>query len=121
MNGFSLFEILITLAIVTIFSMIAIPSYRSHIIHTQRMEAEITLSKLAVALEKYYLANNTYKDSSISIPTVKNYRIEISSADDTEFSLAAIPASADIECGTLMLNSKQQKGITGAAGIQECW
>jgi type IV pilus assembly protein PilE len=125
--GFSLMEVLISLAIILILSAIAIPSYTHHITQANRSEAEIALSKLAVALEQYFTLNNTYKNSTLDVSTFspKNYALEITSATTTSFLLTAIPsatqAKQDTECGTLTLNSSGEKGIKGSSTLEECW
>lgn len=127
-TGFSLIEILITVAIMTIITSIAIPVYTQHLVHAKRLEAEISLSKLAAALEQYAIANNTYKNANgetLKISPLKNYQLEIASATDTQFSLNAFPLGAqaknDEKCATLTLNSNGEKGITGSGTIEECW
>jgi type IV pilus assembly protein PilE len=128
LSGFTLLEILITLSITTLLFAIAIPTYSNHILRTNRYAAEIALSKLATALEQYYLINNTYKNASITalnIQEPKNYQLKILSATDATFLLAAEPlanqAKNDTTCATLTLNSQNEKSITGSSTVEECW
>ena len=58
--GFTLIELMITVAIVGILTAIALPSYQSHVTKTQRTDAQGALSSMGVAMERYFAANNTY-------------------------------------------------------------
>jgi len=127
-NGFSLLEILIVIALIAIVSAFSIPYYQQHIISAHRKAAAISLHKLAVALEQFYMANNTYKNAKIDelkITAPKHYQIEITDASDSKFSLIARPidsqAKNDSECGALMLDSDGEKNITGTNLPEECW
>jgi type IV pilus assembly protein PilE len=130
-SGMTLLELLITLSIIAILTMIGLPLYSQHFIHQNRIEAEITLEKLAASLEQYNTLNNSYKNATLSglgIPSTvakNNYTIAIADATDTDFLLTATPsetqAQKDNACLTLSLNSKGEKGITGAGQMDDCW
>jgi type IV pilus assembly protein PilE len=111
-----------------IISIIAIPTYTHHITRAQRLEAEVALSKAAVALEQYFIVNNSYKKIKLvdlNIANLKNYHLEIIAATDSEFTLEAQPleqqAINDSGCGTLILHSNGEKEITGSETIEGCW
>ncbi len=127
-HGFSLLEILIVLAIISILSAVAIPSYTHYLTKAHRLEAEITLIKIAGILEKYYISHNTYQNAEIQalVPAKqKNYRFELTMADDADFILTAHPLAEqeirDVECGTLTLTAKGEKSISGSNVSAECW
>ncbi len=112
LHGFNLLEILIALVIMSILTSLCFPLYSHHVAEERRIEAKITLEKLAAALELYYLTHN-------------NYQLKITSLTDTTFSLAATPearqAEQDILCKTLMINAAGGKSITGKGQISDCW
>lgn len=58
--GFTLIEVMITIAIVSILAAIAIPAYNGYILNAKMSEATINLSSLRLAQEEYYLENNAY-------------------------------------------------------------
>lgn len=125
--GFQLIEILITLAIISILASICMPIYTQHLQTMYRMEAATTLSKLALALEHYYIEHNTYANASLSelhfTSTIahQHYALAIESANDHDYLLTAKPLVSHDQCGTLTLNAGGEKHVTGNAAINECW
>ena len=131
MRGFSLFELIITLAIISILTSLCIPLYTQHVTEERRLEAKITLEKLAAALESYYVTHNTYQGANLeqlgfsSFIAKNNYKITMTDLTDTTFSLTATPqahqAQQDTLCKTLILNATGGKNITGKGQISDCW
>ncbi len=62
--GFTLIELMITVAIVAILSAIAYPSYRNYVIRGQLVDATNGLSALRANMERYYQDNRTYMSTS---------------------------------------------------------
>lgn len=130
-HGFSLFEILITLIIISLLTGLCLPLYSQHLAIERRLEAKIALEKLAGALESYYTTHNTYHGATLeqlgfsAFIAKNNYQISITALTDNAFSLAAMPltsqAREDILCGTLILNAVGGKSITGNGQISDCW
>ncbi|MBI4809049.1 MAG: prepilin-type N-terminal cleavage/methylation domain-containing protein [Nitrosomonadales bacterium] len=59
-KGFSLIELLITVAIVGILASVALPAYQDHIIRGQLAEATSMLSDARIKMEQYFQDNRTY-------------------------------------------------------------
>jgi type IV pilus assembly protein PilE len=59
--GFTLIELMITVAVIGILAAIALPSYSAYLRRSQRSDATSALLRLAAAQEKYYLQNNSYE------------------------------------------------------------
>ena len=59
-NGFTLIELMITVAIVAIIGAIAIPAYTGYIATARMAEAKSNISALNLAEEEFFLENNNY-------------------------------------------------------------
>lgn len=59
-QGFTLTELIITVAIIGILAAIALPSYNSSVVRASREAAQTELLQMASAQEKIYLNSNAY-------------------------------------------------------------
>jgi type IV pilus assembly protein PilE len=83
-QGFSLTEMMITLAIAAIIAAVAIPGYRDHMLRARIPEATSTLSALAMRLEQHYQDNQAYSDANgcaIAMPTDDFFTFECAAND----------------------------------------
>jgi type IV pilus assembly protein PilE len=64
-RGFSLIELLVTVAVVATIAAVAIPSYREYVRRANRADATTALLRLAGAQERFYLQNNTYASDAL--------------------------------------------------------
>jgi len=67
--GFTLIELMITVAIVAILASIAYPSYQSHVVKSRRTTAKACLLELAQFMERYYTTNMKY--TGATLPTTQ--------------------------------------------------
>jgi type IV pilus assembly protein PilE len=65
-TGVTLIELMVTIAILAVIASIAIPAYRGYIITAQKGECLHEVAAIQLALEEYYLENNTYYSGSLN-------------------------------------------------------
>lgn len=132
--GFTLIEVLITVAILGIIAAIALPSYTSYMTKTRRTEAKTLLTEAAGEQQRYYSENNSYADklTVIGYPADSveseggNYTVSVTAQSATSFTLRATRVAGksqadDAECGDFEINSLGAKNITGTGTVANCW
>ncbi len=129
-QGFTLIELMVTIAIVGILAAVAYPSYINYVKKGNRADAVDSLLALAGRMETYYMNKDTYAGATINATgtgtvgsnksKAGSFTLSITSATAFAYSLTATPLSSDPECTTLTLNSLGQKGATGSASAS-CW
>lgn len=135
MKGFTLIELVITLAIFAILVVIAYPSYTKYIVSARRSDAQSALLDLAARMEQYYAENNSYAGATIGVNPATDivntaasaegwYNLTVNS-NASSYTLTATPigaqASQDSKCTSLTLNNLGIKGSTGTGTTAQCW
>ncbi len=129
-HGFTLIEVMIALAIISILAAIAIPSYQSSVLKGGRAEGKSALLDTAQRLERCFSEFNAYNNANCPsfpnpVPTENGrYAIAFSAVTATTYTLQAMPQSAqagDTQCGTLTLNQAGAKTESGTGTVAECW
>ncbi len=144
-RGFTLIELMITVAILGILSAIAIPSYSSYVIKSQRTDAKVALLKYAQMQESYYVQKLSYAESlddtaanggmglpsslqseegkyDISLATTPADCTGLATKPCTGFTLTAIPSSGSTQtndhicAGGFEINNVGRKQAKLAAG-----
>jgi type IV pilus assembly protein PilE len=130
--GVNLIELMIVVAVISILSAIAYPSYRNYIIKANRSEAKIALLAIQVAEEKWFLQNGTYVASVTTLglsPTTPkgNYDIGIAPGGTGIASSYVATASphtgksqaSDTTCPSFTMDQTGKKGPDTLPA--ECW
>ncbi|HEY8218754.1 MAG TPA: type IV pilin protein [Methylobacter sp.] len=138
-QGFTLIELMVTVAIVGILTSVAYPSYQDSVSKSRRADAQGVVLGLANAMERRFTETNSYSGAAASsadtgtpaiytIPaeTATYYTVTISAATASSYTLSAAPTGGQStdKCGTLTLTHTGVKGVTGAAtGVTaaDCW
>lgn len=61
-SGFTLIEVLVTVAIIAVLASLAVPSYADHVRRARIVEAAVRLADLRVRLEQHFLDFRRYDD-----------------------------------------------------------
>ena len=61
-RGFTLIELMITVAIAAILASVAVPMYRTYVQRSRIIDATSKLSEFRVRMEQYFMDNRTYTD-----------------------------------------------------------
>jgi type IV pilus assembly protein PilE len=132
-KGFTLIELMITIAIIGVLASIAYPSYTNYIMKSRRASAQAHLSDIAQRQVQYLLDARAYAGSlgelSMTTPDdVSTYYTIALAADNTagqapSFTVTATPKAGTPQvndtCGTLGMDSDGNKTTsTNEAG---CW
>jgi type IV pilus assembly protein PilE len=137
-DGFTLIEVMIVVAIIAILMAVAFPSYTDHVLRGNRAIARGHLLDIANRQQEFFLNNKTYTANltglgfaTDSIGVNKKGNIVTAGASDSvydisatagtnSYSLSAAPANgqtADTDCGTFTLESTGAKTPTS----NKCW
>lgn len=134
-SGFTLIELMITVAIVAILAAVALPSYQAYVMRTQRAAAAACLTEMAQFMERVYTTNLRYDQNNAAataLPAaqcradiVTRYTLALAAVDQRSFSIAATPqgvqAAGDSACATLSIDQSGAKTVSGTDTVAHCW
>lgn len=123
--GFTLIELMITVAVISILAAVALPSYQAHIRKSTRSEAQSFMMAVAARQQQFLVDTRSYGATvaavGIAVPTkvAAAYTVTMPAPTPAGFTLTLTPsgAQADEPCGTLSIN---QAG-TKTAAKSGCW
>jgi len=148
--GFTLIELMITLAIVAILSSIAAPAYTSYIARSRRADARVQLVQAAQFMQRFYTANDRFDQdragNSVSSQIPANLKqspadgsklynlLDLVAGDaisgsvtvtPSDYKLTMAPVSgtsmAADACGSFTLTAAGVRGVTGTLSRDTCW
>ena len=142
LRGFSLIELMITVAIVALLAAIALPSYNNSVRKAKRMDAKIALLDMASRQERFFSTNNTYTNVAAnlgyttlpaSVPgsgtTTYEISVSLSLPPLVGYSLLATPKGDQLKdsCGSYTITQLGVQANTfSGAGLSpalsaDCW
>lgn len=127
-HGFTLLELVVTLAIVSILIVIGYPVYTQHVLKTHRAQAQVALLDIAGGMERYAATHQTYSGATLANIEVnaytdsRAYQLEITQANGVGYQLQAVPQGSQTKdsCGILGLNQLGEKSAVGGS-VTNCW
>ena len=129
-GGFTLIELMIVLAVLSIIVAVGYPSYQEHVKKSRRAEGMGQLLELADRMERAYSDSGTYPTdiSEVFVATTTGglYSLSIVTANNISFIVSATPTSIknqnDDKCHTFTLSSLGEKSVSGGSlGTTACW
>ena len=124
-NGFTLIELMITVAIIAIIAAIAYPSYQEQVRETRRANAQAALLELSSYMERYYTERFTYAGAVLPFGTSPKqggtafYKLSLANPGADSYTIQAVPIGAQLNdrCGTMTINEIGQR----TANTADCW
>ncbi len=139
-RGFTLIELMVTVAVLAIIATIATTSYTSQIRKSRRTDARSAVLDLAGREEKLFSTANAYSQTATDLgyaawgPIGSNYySLSVLSPDTltqggaagtylaTATPVAGSSQASDTECTSLRVDQTGKQSSTGSAPVETCW
>jgi len=133
--GFTLIELMIVVAVISILAAIALPSYQDSVRKSRRADAKAALVQLAQFMERNFSLSQRYDldsaGTAIALPFTESpvdsgskfYDLSLSAASltATTYTLTATPKNGQTVdvCGSLTIDNAGSKGTSSSR--TDCW
>jgi len=141
-TGFTLIELMIVVAIITILAAVGYPSYTEYVMRSHRQAAKNAVFQIADRQEQFFLDNRQYAPNLSTLGYAANvisikrdgqfstgadadrtYLFAIVNSTPTTYTIAAAPqlvqATRDMDCQVLTITQTGDRDATGPS--TECW
>jgi len=115
--GFTLIELMVTVAIVGILSAIAVPTYGGYVLRTRLTDAYSGLAGVQPALEQHWSNTNSYADFKALPANTDNFSFKLDSATDTAYTISATGKNATLG----FVFTIDQNGQRATTGVPSGW
>jgi type IV pilus assembly protein PilE len=128
-RGFTLIELVITMAMAAVLSSLALPSYFGHVSRAHRLEGQMALQQLMLKQEQWRSDHAAYAATAAELgaPSLQRYRIAVRDASATGYTLEAQAVGTqaqDRACTVLRVTVRGGDvvyGHDGDASAGPCW
>lgn len=134
-GGFSLLELAIVIAILSIIASVAYPTYVAHVQRTNRAAAKAVIEQAAQYMERQFTMNNAYPNSAAlaaagydvvpigATGAAVKYNVSLGAGSGTgAFLIQAVPVTASIDPSCQTMNLDNIGNRTSSYGNSlECW
>jgi type IV pilus assembly protein PilE len=117
-GGFTLIELMVAIAIVSILLSVAIPAYRDYVRRGAIEEATASLGSGRVVMEQFFLDNRTYEDAPCPGDT-KSFTVACAS-DATTYTITAT-GTGNLEGFVYTINETDSRTTASPWGDGSCW
>jgi len=128
--GFTLLELMIVVAIISILAAFAFPAYREQADKARRADGKALLNNVAQKLERCFTKYGSY--NNVNCPTVGDtiqsedqfYSVTVDTTGIATYTLTAIPQGVqalDAKCASFILDQTGLQTYTGTGIQQDCW
>lgn len=126
-SGFTLIEVMITVAILAILAAVALPQYSQYVMRGRITEATSNLSTARVRMEQYFQDNRTYVNACNAgtvappIPSTTSFSFACSGLAADTYTITAT-GTGPMAGFTYTINQANQRGTTSPWGNNStCW